>query len=380
MKRDFSDEAKERLLSLVKQVNDEKWCDFTDWFGDRWGDLQYSIGFLKLEDDLGNVDAFHKSIIDKNNLSADKINEIFSNVNDIDSGYGVRFAALLTQVQRIGSLIERANAVIQPSTCTFDSGQMTALKNEMAAYSAERDLLTKIAGDGITSEELETTDPVIRNNILSSLISNLVDYLPNLGLGEEFTLMLGPGLMLYYAVEGSIDNNSPYSIDTEIANQRVGFKNFTTTADSGVGLTGSGNIDKDGNSGLSIKSESTSATISENGLEGSASFKIGESTYTVKVGATMSKELTFEESIETPVQESGSITSTIGIKKQGDEGNWPKLPQVESEPTLVNHYAPSLDGDAVKTTVIVVGGIILWGAAAYFSGGASLTVAPVPIF
>ena len=64
MKRDFSDEAKAKLLSLVDDVETEKWCDATDWIGDRFSDLQFAVGLLKLDDDLGNVDAFHKSIID----------------------------------------------------------------------------------------------------------------------------------------------------------------------------------------------------------------------------------------------------------------------------------------------------------------------------
>lgn len=46
MKRDFSANARQELLSLVAQVENEKWCDFTDWVGDRWYDFEAWIGKL----------------------------------------------------------------------------------------------------------------------------------------------------------------------------------------------------------------------------------------------------------------------------------------------------------------------------------------------
>ena len=49
MYRDFSDASKQRLLGLVKEVEDEKWSDFTDWIGDRWLDLQYWIGKIQAQ-------------------------------------------------------------------------------------------------------------------------------------------------------------------------------------------------------------------------------------------------------------------------------------------------------------------------------------------
>lgn len=40
MMRDFSDSAKQKLLNLVSEVEDEKMSDFTDWMGDRWYDFE----------------------------------------------------------------------------------------------------------------------------------------------------------------------------------------------------------------------------------------------------------------------------------------------------------------------------------------------------
>lgn len=35
MYRDFSNASKERLLTLVSEVENENWHSVTDWFGDR---------------------------------------------------------------------------------------------------------------------------------------------------------------------------------------------------------------------------------------------------------------------------------------------------------------------------------------------------------
>ena len=43
MLRDFSDTAKQNLLNLVSEVENEKWCDLTDWFGDRWYDFESGL-------------------------------------------------------------------------------------------------------------------------------------------------------------------------------------------------------------------------------------------------------------------------------------------------------------------------------------------------
>lgn len=48
MKRDFSDSAYNELISLVNEVENEKWCDFTDWIGDGWYGFQEWLGVLNI--------------------------------------------------------------------------------------------------------------------------------------------------------------------------------------------------------------------------------------------------------------------------------------------------------------------------------------------
>ncbi|WP_075720540.1 hypothetical protein [Roseburia sp. 499] len=69
MKRDFSETSKQELISLVSQVESEKWCDFTDWVGDRWYDFESWIGTLDIQHYINDVNAYHKKVIDKNNTT-----------------------------------------------------------------------------------------------------------------------------------------------------------------------------------------------------------------------------------------------------------------------------------------------------------------------
>lgn len=87
MRRDFSERSERNLLQIVKQVEDEKLCDFTDWIGDRWYDYQYFIGKLRIKNYLDNVNAYHRKVIDKNNTTKSTIREIFNRVQNIDKTY-----------------------------------------------------------------------------------------------------------------------------------------------------------------------------------------------------------------------------------------------------------------------------------------------------
>ena len=48
MKRDFSEAYKQKLIQMIRQNENEKWCDFTDWLGDRLLDFSDWIGLLDL--------------------------------------------------------------------------------------------------------------------------------------------------------------------------------------------------------------------------------------------------------------------------------------------------------------------------------------------
>ena len=141
MKRDFSEEYKQKLLRMIQEVEDEKWFDITDWFGDRMLDFADWIGALDLYRSFQGADAYTKVILDKNNTSAGMIEQIFREVYEEDSQYAGRIngniAASIGQYQK---LLMQMQGVINPSGEGFHKeqiGQLISVADSLRRFLGE---------------------------------------------------------------------------------------------------------------------------------------------------------------------------------------------------------------------------------------------------
>lgn len=80
MVRDFTDEAKEKLLSQISDIQSHDWNWFTDMVGDIVFYIQKWTGLLELESDMSNVEGYHKAILDMNDTKCGDIEKIFGSV------------------------------------------------------------------------------------------------------------------------------------------------------------------------------------------------------------------------------------------------------------------------------------------------------------
>ena len=88
MLRDFSDEAKQKLLQYVKDVTSTTtWDTITDFFGDIGLTVQGWFGKLDIQNYVNDVDAYHKKILDKNDTTTQQIETIFTDVQAVDTKY-----------------------------------------------------------------------------------------------------------------------------------------------------------------------------------------------------------------------------------------------------------------------------------------------------
>ena len=105
MKRDFSEQQKQNLLNMVKEVQPDGFFQtIGDWFGDRGMSISKFFGGYNINDYLNKMNTYHRAMIDKDNVSAQKIEEIFINVAAIDlrySGYLSDFHDLITSLNRL---------------------------------------------------------------------------------------------------------------------------------------------------------------------------------------------------------------------------------------------------------------------------------------
>ena len=158
--RDFSERSKQQLLNLVSEVENEKWCDFTDWVGDRWYDFEGWIGSLDIRRYINNVNEYHKKVIDKNNTSKETIEKIFAEVTAIDTSYGTIFGNILQQQKNVQQYIRELGEIIYPANGRFTASGMSSLDNLLSNIATQKmecfrdQLVQDIDGRVVINEEL----------------------------------------------------------------------------------------------------------------------------------------------------------------------------------------------------------------------------------
>lgn len=357
MKRDFSEAARQELLSLVSQVEDEKWCDFTDWVGDRWYDFEGWIGKLDVRDYISNVNEYHKKVIDKNNTTESDINTIFGNVNDVSDRFKSRFVSLLADLQEFKRIVDLLTAFVTPNNGNFNAQFIgSGLKNAINAYLETSDNLQIIASDGLTQEDIENMDESKLRRILDTYAAIILDNIPNAQIGDEIEIPIGPGVSVYYKVSGKINGTGDIDLNYIIQEQRAQLKDYNYTYDFGGGISAS--IDNEGNLSVETSGENIpTTTISETGMSVSYENKIGANTYSYYFEFDVFKqEFTMEEKVTTDF-EVGSVSSTIGIKYSNDS-SWKPLPAPVPVESPYTCQIPDFDIDwETVGNVVVIAGI-----------------------
>lgn len=371
MKRDFSETSKQELISLVSQVEGEKWCDFTDWVGDRWYDFESWIGTLDIQHYINDVNAYHKKVIDKNNTTIQEIENIFNEVKEVDSSYAVRMSACKNQLESITNLIIELNQIIEPTMGLFSIDQINGrLSSYFTDYEKTKEILLILSQNGLTQEDIENLDEEELRNVLSRVISGVIDVLPNIKVGEKIEIPIGPDVTLYYSVSGKYDNDSDIDIDLVISDQRLKLKEISGSGKIVDNIEIGGDL-LGGDVEVSAETDKGSITLNTDGAcEGTVTYKNGNTTCTVKTSFSFEKVI-FEESVSTEIGK-GTITSTIGIEKTNDNGWTPSLVPVY-EPEVVE--IPKIeDTDEDWEVLLAVGGIILIGGLVVATDGAALAL------
>lgn len=327
MERDFTEASKQQLLKIVNDVENEKWSNFTDWVGDRWYDFESWIGKLNIKNYLNDVNTYHKKVIDKNNTTSKKIIEIFDNVNDVSNNYKNRFASLLSLLQSYRKNIIELSEIVNPSNGKFVIDYIQKnLTNQIETFVNDSSIKLKAATDGLTIENNES-EPAYENDIVNMVkkrinnslidtISAIVDFLPNLKLGDSVSIPIDAGTTLSYKVSGTVNNMSDADLNFAIENNKLKLKDFSYSTDIKGKLKIGYNADINGGPTVSVSDKNTSVSFNKIGeIEGSASTKIDNTTYKIKIKMdSITGGYTIEESVTTDL-DSGSITTTISIKK-----------------------------------------------------------------
>lgn len=317
MKRDFSVSANNEFIRLICEVENEKWCDFTDWIGDGWYGFQEWIGVLNIEHYIKDVNSYHKKVIDKNNTAKETIDAIFADVRNIDKNYMARFAAYKTRLELFINLVDQFSNVVSPSNGSFDPGNLPSF---ISQFKETDKYLKKIGGDGLTEDDVKQMDDFTKDILINNTSSILFALLPNVAIGEEIEIPLGPEVTFYYSATGSTENESPIDFNYVVEEQRMKLEKMTFTEETiptfGTEFNSDGEIVFFAMSGKKGRYDVNRQVDKRLGPD-------APDTYSWKITASV-EEVAVEKSVTTET-ENGSVTSAVGIKKS-NKTDWTPVP------------------------------------------------------
>lgn len=127
MIRDFSESAKQKLLEYVKDVTEiTVWGKIGDVIGDTGLQIQHWFGALSISKYINNLDEYHKKVIDKNNTTSQRIEEIFTNVKNIDTRYQGGLQKNVNFSECVTNFINNLANTIDPNGGNMDMQKMNA--------------------------------------------------------------------------------------------------------------------------------------------------------------------------------------------------------------------------------------------------------------
>jgi len=150
--------------SRFQIANDGQW-GIVDFFDDMF------MRELNIQDNLDDLNAYHKHMMDKHNMSSDQFDEILKKVVDVDWNYAYRLSAIYNTFECLNEKILDTAAIITPSAISADPAQIGDLSNSIvgnydAASTVMGNNLTRLEGD---IQDVLKVDPKWWQSVLDGL-------------------------------------------------------------------------------------------------------------------------------------------------------------------------------------------------------------------
>jgi hypothetical protein len=111
--RDFTEETKAMLLYLVYEVHDEPWWEVTRW--DVWYRVEKFFGGVDFVGHGQGLMDYYRKIIDMQDVTAVRVNEIFQQVGEADRQYAAHLNAQADAIETLTALTrDLANTFLAP--------------------------------------------------------------------------------------------------------------------------------------------------------------------------------------------------------------------------------------------------------------------------
>lgn len=83
--RDYTDEFRSEILSILKEINSEKWYDVTKW--DVWYRAEDGLGHLDISNYTNNINDYYRKKLDIEDETESGVNKIFDSCIELDDNF-----------------------------------------------------------------------------------------------------------------------------------------------------------------------------------------------------------------------------------------------------------------------------------------------------
>ena len=330
MMRDFSPGAKELLMQYVDDVIvSGVWETIGNGKGEFNQAGQDWLSKLGISDYLDNMEGYYQNIISKHSTTKEEIEQIFSDVQQVDTRHIGTVAGLVTAGNAIityftdladninpngGNLdIEKLRTTLEADRERLDQMQQSVVRNLIKDGKAEEaaEYIISVSRLNLTYDEFEALSEKEQLEYINRVAAWVLSIIPDVELEAglyEVTVPLGVDMTATYcvSVKGTTDFGNQSTVNLVIKKQQIILQSFKVSSEnlfqndqysvnSSIGIA----IDQDAKAVLSTTAEA------------------GNNVFTLEYGSGIEKTSVKYE-VETALNDSLKVASSIEIEKSNN--------------------------------------------------------------
>ena len=346
MVRDFSGEAKQELLQYVDSIiSKQRWEEIANTIVFYNVSIPVIVSRLGIKECIDSVGNYYSNLINKNKATKRQIEEIFANVQSIDTKYMGKLSQYINTGNLWVKYIDDLSGLIDPNGGNLDIKKYKAIldADKEKLNAANMSVVKTLVSDGKVDEATDYVDVVDNLDLtydefmalsdeekmayLSGTSNWLTTLYPNVEMEEgiyEITVPLGVDMSATYnvTVSGSVETDSSETINVTIDQQQIVLANAQKFEIDNMSLS----LDRD------------EAKI-EDKLFLNSVIKNGESE--MKYGASIDvSSISIQCKVTTQLEQNLAVTSSVKLEKSNnvDMKNWSAVRVEEEKENLDQVY------------------------------------------
>ena len=256
MMRDFSPGAKELLMQYVDDViASGVWETIENGKGEFNQTGQDWLSKLGISDYLDNMEGYYQNIISKHSTTKEEIEQIFSDVQQVDTRYIGTVAGLVTAGNAIityftdladninpngGNLdIEKLRTTLEADRERLDQMQQSVVRNLIKDGKAEEaaEYIISVSRLNLTYDEFEALSEKEQLEYLNRVAAWVLSIIPEVELEDglyEVTVPLGVDMTATYcvSVKGTTNFGNQSTVGLTIEQQKIVLQSFKVSSDA----------------------------------------------------------------------------------------------------------------------------------------------------